>query len=464
MAVRVPLVLLGALLEAWLGSRGSVGAELYSLVLLAAAVLAFTTSPNVFLGLSLVAIGTDSVSEAHPFAFGGAKIYSLDVLLVLVILRALLPRAHARPPAPLQGLTRVWVGAWALVMVAAGMRAAFDGYRLISIARLAVPLLYAIGFYFGLGRIVRERGFQLEKATKYLLVVVLGLVAYMAFARVTNTPFENEANPTIGHLGTVVTTSGVLRRDYGLASAFILYPVLGLAAAAYLLHTGRRTTLAAIVLAVGVIATLLTLIRGEIFGLFAGLTLIALLPNASYGPRVSRAAAIVAGVFVLVAGGVGLWVASPSTARGVTERSLPGLVHQSASAEENAKFRKNAVRAGLASAVRHPAGVGLVPDQEVTARSGVDVGYIAHSGLTATAAYTGWLGLITAALALLCVLRDSFVRPRAVPWLHPFFVGALVMMIFYTVFGAAGLVGQGWVTALAALIAALRFHAPEPTD
>ena len=32
------------------------------------------------------------------------------------------------------------------------------------------------------------------------------------------------------------------------------------------------------------------------------------------------------------------------------------------------------------------------------------------------------------------------------------------MLVFYTVFGAAGLVGQGWVTALAALIAALRFN------
>jgi hypothetical protein len=143
----------------------------------------------------------------------------------------------------------------------------------------------------------------------------------------------------------------------------------------------------------------------------------------------------------------------------VVERSLPGLVRQTASAEGTAKYRENAVRAGVAAAGRHPAGVGLVPTEALTATSGVDLGYVAHSGLTALAAYAGWFGLIPAALALLSLLRDSLSLPKPVPWLHPFFVGSLVMMVFYTVFTAAGLVGQGWVSALTALIAALRFHA-----
>ena len=104
----------------------------------------------------------------------------------------------------------------------------------------------------------------------------------------------------------------------------------------------------------------------------------------------------------------------------------------------------------------------MVPDRRDDAKSGVDLGYIAHSGLTAMAVYTGSIGLIVSALALLALLRDSFSLPRPVPWLHPFFVGSLLLLIFYTVFGAAGLVGQGWVTALAALIAALRFNAAGP--
>jgi hypothetical protein len=92
-------------------------------------------------------------------------------------------------------------------------------------------------------------------------------------------------------------------------------------------------------------------------------------------------------------------------------------------------------------------------------KSGVDIGFVAHSGLTAMAVYAGWVGLIVAALALLSLLSESFVQPRPVAWLHPFFVGSLLMLVFYTVFGAAGLVGQGWITALAAMIAALRFNA-----
>jgi hypothetical protein len=453
------LVLVGVY-GGWLASRGSFGREVIGLLLLAVGVLALSVSPNVFLGLSLLVIGTDSVSEAHPLAFGGAQIYSLDVLLGIVLVRAFLPRDRRRPLAPLRGLTKLFVAVWALIMVVAALRGLFDGYSFVSIVRLAVPLLYGVGFYFGLGRVIRERGFDLGQTVRNLLVVALGLVAYMALARFTNTPFENETNPAIGHLGTVVTTTGVLRRDYGLASAFIVYPALALAGAAYLLHGPRRPGLAAVAAGIGILATLLTLIRGEIFGLVLGLALIALLRSPARGMRISRAAALATGSFVLLIGGLGLWVASPSTARAVAERSLPGLVKQSAAADENAKFRKNAVRAGLAAAGRHPAGVGFVPDEVLTVKSGVDLGYVAHSGLAATAAYTGWIGLIASALALLSLFRDSFLLPRPAPWLHPFFVGSLLLLLFYTAFDAAGLMGQGWVIALAALIAALRFQAP----
>ena len=463
LAAHASLLVLAGLYMGWLGSRGAFGKEVVGLLLLAVGVLALSVSPNVFLGLSLLVIGTDSLSEAHPLTFGGAQIYSLDVLLAFVLLRAFLLRERARPPATLRGVTRLLFAIWALVMVAAAMRTALDGYKLVSIVRLAVPLLYTFGFYFGLGRVIRERGFDLGKAVRYLLVVAIGLVAYMLLARVTNTPFEDETNPAIGHLGTVVTTTGALRRDYGLASAFIVYPALGLAGAAYLVHSSRRTTVAALVAGIGILATLLTLIRGEILGLSLALAVIVFLRAPASAIRTSRAAAVVVGSFVLLIGGLGLWLASPSTARGVAERSLPGFIRQSASADATAKYRENAVRAGLDAAGRHPVGVGFVPSEALTAKSGVDLGYLGHSGLTAMAVYAGWVGLITAALALLILLRDSFLLPRPVPWLHGFFVGALLMLVFYTVFGAAGLFGQGWVTALAALIAALRFHAADST-
>ena len=460
-AAGIFLLAVTGLCVGWLASQGF-GKELIALLLLALGVLALAVPPHVFVALTLVVIGTDSLSEAHPLTFGSAQVYSLDVLLVIVLLRAVLPRERTAKPAPLYEMTQLLFGLWALVWVVAGLRGVFEGYSPISIIRLAVPLYYSVGFYFGLSRIIREREFELDKAVKNLLVVALGLVGYMAFARITNHPFENEANTSIGHLGAVDTSAGVLRRDYGFASAFIVYPALCVAGAGYLLHSPRRTTTAAIVAGIGAFATLLTLIRGEIFGLVLGLGVIFFLKAPPTIMRASRITVVIAASFVLLIGGLGLWVVSPPTAQGVADRSLPGLLRQTAAAQSTAKFRKNAVNAGLTAAAHHPAGVGLIPGVELTARSGVDLAYVAHSGLTAMAVYAGWIGLITTALALLALVLGSFSLPRPVPWLQPFFVGSIVLLVFYTVFGASGLLGQGWVAAMAALIAALRFHASGP--
>jgi hypothetical protein len=436
-----------------LASGGSFGMELIGLLLLAAVALALAIPPHAFVALALLVLGTYSLSADSPLNVGNAQVYSTDVLLAVVLLRALLPRARVRPPAPLDGVARLLFAMWAVVMIVAGLRAAFDGYDLVPIIRLEEPLIYSAGFYFGFGRIVRERGFQLDKAARNLLIVALGFVAYMALARLTNSPFETNETAALGE---VTTTGGVFRRDYGFASAFILYPALALAGAAYLLYSPRRTALAAAVAGIGTLITLLTLIRAEIFGLFLGLAVIALLRSEAVLKRAIRTRAIMAASFVLLIGSLGLWAVNPSMARGVVERSLPGLVQQSAAAESTAQYRRQALDTSLSIAEREPAGVGLLPGDALSA-TGVDPGYLAHSTAAALLVYGGWIALAAAALALLGLLRASFRLPRPVPWLHPFFVGSLFMLVVYG-FGAAGLVGQGWVTGVAALIAALRFQ------
>jgi len=436
-------------------SEGSFGMELLGLLLLAVVALAVTVPPHVFVALALLVFGAYSLSTDNPFAFGSALLYSGDVLLALVLLRALLPRERVRPAAPLSGVVRVLFGIWAIVMVVAGARAALAGHDLISIIRLETPLIYGAGFYFGLGRIMREREFDLEKAVRNLLIVALGFVAYMAFARLTNSPFETD--DTAGRLGTVVTTGGELRRDYGFASAFILYPVIALAGAAYLLYNPRRTALAAALAGIGTLTTLLTLIRGEIFGLFVGLAVIAVLRNRTATERIFRMRAIVAAAFVFAIAGVGLWTVDAPMARGIVERSLPGLVEQTEKAEATAEFREDALDHGVTAAKQEPTGVGLLPEDALTA-AGFDPGYLAHSGVTTILVYAGWIGLAAAVLALVGVLWASFRLPQPVPWLHPFFVGSLLMLMVYS-FAASGLMAQGWVIGLAALIAAMRFHA-----
>jgi hypothetical protein len=112
---------------------------------------------------------------------------------------------------------------------------------------------------------------------------------------------------------------------------------------------------------------------------------------------------------------------------------------------------------------RQPAGVGLVPEQELAAASGVDPGYLAHSGVTTVLVYAGWFGLIAAGLALVGLLRASFTVPRPVPWLHALFIGLVPMLAVYTL-AVSGLMGQGWIVGIAALIAALRFNAAGAVD
>jgi hypothetical protein len=438
-----------------LASDGSFGMELGGLVLLGVVALALAVPPHIFVALTLLVLGAYSLSADNPLAFGGALVHSTDVLLALVLVRAFLPRERVPQAAPLGSVVVMLFGLWAAVMVVAGVRGFIGGHDLISLIRLETPLIYSVGFYIGLGRIVREREFELDKAVRNMLIVALGFVAYMAFARLTNSPFETDE--TVGRLGTVVTTGGELRRDYGFASAFILYPLLALAGAAYLLYSPRRIALAAAVVGIGTLTTLLTLIRAEIFGLFVGLVVITVLRNQSAVERVFRMRAIAAATISVAVAGVALWAVDPSVARGILERSLPGLVEQTEAAEATAEYRRDALAYGISAAKQEPLGVGLLPEDALTA-AGFDLGYLAHSAVTTTLVYAGWIGLATAVLALMGLLWASFRLPRPVPWLHPFFVGSVLMLVVVS-FASSALMGQGWIIGLAGLIAALRFHA-----
>ncbi len=407
--------------------------------------------------LALLVFGAYSLSGESPFTFAGAQVYSTDALLAVVLLRAILPRDRIPPPATLDGVARLTFGIWAVVMVIAGLRGVFGDNDLISIIRLETPVIYAAGFYFGLGRIIRERAFDLDKAVRNLVIAALAFVAYMAFARLTNSPFETDE--TVGRLGTVVTTGGELRRDYGFASAFILYPVLALAGTAYLLYSPRRTAVAAAVASIGILTTLLTLIRGQMFGLFIGLAVIALMRSEGAVKRAIRTRALVTASFAfLIDRSRPTGWSAPLPHAASSSGRYRGWSSKPRPRKGTAEYRREAIGVGFAAASREPLGVGLIPGDALTETSGVKRGYLAHSGLTTMLVYAGWVGLGAAVLALLSLLRASFRAPRPVPWLHPFFVGSLVMLAVYSI-AADGLVGQGWVIGLAALISALRFHA-----
>lgn len=399
------LLVLVCLCVGFLASAGHVGREILALAMLATVAVALVVPPHLFVALALLVFGSFSISSEHPLGFGGTSVYSTDVLLFIVLLRAALPRERVRPHARLDKIARLCFGLYALVMLLAGVRSALSGTDLVSVVRLETPLIYSVGFYVGLSRIVRERNFKLDGALRNLLAVAFGFVGWMALMYAINQPFETDE--TAGKLGTVITTSAVLRRDYGLASAFIVYPALALAAAAYLLYAPRRTALAATAATIGVFATLVTFIRSEIFGLFMGLAVITVLRGEATLKRMTRARGIVAASIGLAIGGFGLWAVNPPFAGAIVERSLPGIMEQSETAKSTADYRVRALSFGLASADRHPAGVGLLP-AEALYEARIPPGYVAHSAPTALLIYVGWIGLAAAALAVVALVRASF--------------------------------------------------------
>jgi hypothetical protein len=108
---------------------------------------------------------------------------------------------------------------------------------------------------------------------------------------------------------------------------------------------------------------------------------------------------------------------------------------------------------------QHPAGIGFRNDSVLEERQ-IDPEYLGHSGPAWLLVFTGWPGIVAAALALLALIARSFRAPATAPWLHAFFVGFVLLMVVYS-FGAVGFVGQAWVIALFALVLALRFALPE---
>jgi hypothetical protein len=204
---------------------------------------------------------------------------------------------------------------------------------------------------------------------------------------------------------------------------------------------------------VGVIATLMTLVRGEIFGLALGIVLVLWLsPRRTSEPGRARATvqlAVAVGAAVLA-----VLAVDPRLGHAVVQRAVP-FTQQAERATANADYRLEAMGAGIREARAHPLGLGVL-DEEQLREHGVEFGQLVHSGFATLLVYGGWPALAAAVLAILAAIRRSFETAAEAGWLHPAFVGAIVMLSIYSL-GAAGLAGDSWVVPLGALVVALRF-------
>lgn len=429
-------------------------APLFSRLLVFAAALgvALLASPQVFLAFSVLLLAVSSMLDGYAVHVGPSTVYATDALVMLAVVRALAPADRLPSVRALGPVVGAAFTLWSCLMVIAGVRAWNSGETLVTIVRFETALLYFPLLYLSLSRVLREKRLDISRLWRLLAFVSVGLVLWMFVMRILNIPFEGVDSG--GHLGQVVTNEGsVVRRDFGAASAFIIYPFLGLAGVAGMVYSPHRRA-AAMLAFTGILATFVTLIRGEIYGLILGIAAILVLQS-----RGSERASRFHASSVLAAGCAAALLAvayvNPHVRDAIVERSLPGIATESRTAAQTAEYRKEALSLGSKVAREHPSGIGF-RNEGVLKESKIDPGYLGHSTPAWLLVFTGWPGLIASTALLLALVRRSFQVAPEPSWLHPLFVGIVLLMVVYSL-GAAGLVAQPWVIGLFSAALALRF-------
>ncbi len=433
---------------------------LRNLVIAAVAALAALVLPaNAIIISSFVAFGSAQYVADLTLSIGTASIYGTDLVLGLVVVRAILPRERVPPPGRFGLSSRLIIGAWLAVMTLAAVRGYEAGTAVPSLLRSGSSAIYWPALFFGYGAILRERALNRRLLFGQFICACLGFVGFMILMRLLNHPFERNNHL----LGLVPTTAGTFRRDYGLYSAYIIYPILALVAIGVALHRPTHVGRWMILGLVGIAATAATLIRGETYGLLVALILILVLSSARHGGAMGRIfgrrGPVIVGILVVVIGAsITLSVVSPRYGVALAERSIP-FVHQSTGAQTNENFRTLALHTGIRTAEQHPLGIGILDEEQLTAQYQIDPDLLGHSAPAALLVFGGFLCLITFAGAVLSLCVESLRFPRAAPWFHPVFVGVVALFVVYS-FSAIGIVGQSWVMAIGALLLAARFRLP----
>jgi hypothetical protein len=418
------------------------------LYLVIALSLALALTPQSFIAASVLVFAVSTAVSAPVIPSLPVPLYLSDVTVLLIATRGALPRDRFSANRALAGPPTLWFALWALVMAIAAAVGMNAGIPFSSAIRGDLALVYWPLLYFGFTRVLRERALNISLLWRNLAFVTLGLAGWMFLARALNHPFHDSglAEVPTGENTTVL-------RNFGFAGAFIVYAPLALVGIAGMAHGAGRGLRWVVLASVGTIATLLTLVRGEIFSLaMAALVILWLRPRKVGASARVRTAVQVA--FAVGAAVLGLIAVSPTLGTAIVQRAVP-FVHQSAGAKANADYRQKAVETGFHVASQHPAGLGVLDLRRLYAE-GIDPNYLAHSGVATLLFFGGWAALGSALLAILFVLRRSFRLPASTPWLHPAFVAVLMMLAVYSI-GAAGLAGDPWVIPLGALAVALRF-------
>jgi hypothetical protein len=416
-------------------------------------VVSLMVAPETLIAVAVICFGISTATTSFVVDLGGMAFYLTDIVVLVLLARALLPRPRApatRARAALAGLPLLLFVLWCGVLAAASLRGLLNGTSLAAVVRRETALFYFPLLFFSFSRLLRERDLDPRKLWRNLAYAVLGFVTWMLLMRVLNHPFET----TTSHLGIVLTSSGQeVHRDFGFASAFALYPILGLVGFAGMAWNARPRATWVILAFVGAVATLMSLGRGLIFSMCLGAAAILLCKSQGFGTaRVRSAVQIAVGVVVAA---VALFIASPPLGTAIAQRSLPGIEAQSAAARSTAEYRAKALSAGFAVARTHPNGLGVLDEKRLEAQN-IDPNYLVHSGVTYLLVDGGWAAAAITLFLALALIARSFTTPASPRWMHPAFVGVMTLLLAFSV-TAAGLAGDSWVIGPAALAIALRF-------
>jgi hypothetical protein len=462
----VGLSTLAALLIAAPPRSSTYGHYVYDLRLLVYAVAALAAtlalSANSVVLLSFLFFGASQDVGNRGFFVGSASVYTSDLLVVLLVLRALLPRDRLAVGPRFSLPTRLAIGALLAVAAFTALRGYEAGTPIPTVVRDGSFVLYWALLYFSFQRIFRERGFDERRFLKGIVYTTLAFVAFMALMRAVNHPFDR--NPHSGSLAVVPTTAGNFRRDYGFGSAYTIYPSIALLALGVSFYASRLRMRWVLVSIVCVVATLATLVRGSIYGLVIGAVVLAVSSGIQRRgirlivPRRGAIAGMLAGLAVAV---VIVSAVAPRYGIAVAERSLPFL-HQSQGADLNAQYRTHALATGIQVARVHPLGVGYLDVPSLTSVHHIDPSLLDHSGPAALLVYSGWAGIIAFVAVVAAFAVESHGRRSAWPWAHPVFLGISALLVTSS-FAAAGIVGQSWVVGTGALLLASRFALPHQT-
>jgi hypothetical protein len=443
-----------------------VGHYVYDLRLLifalAALAAALALSANAVVLLSFFFFGASQDVGSQGFFVGSASVYTSDLLVMLLVLRALLPRDRL-PTGPRFTLpTRIAIGALLAVAAFTAVRGYEAGTPIPTVVRDGSFVLYWTLLYFSFQRIFRERDFDERRFLKGVVYTSLAFVGFMAAMRAINHPFDR--NPHSGSLAVVPTTAGNFRRDYGFGSAYTIYPSIAILALGVSFYASRLRLRWVLVSIVCVVATLATLVRGSIYGLVIGAVVLAVSSGIQRRgirlivPRRGAILGMLAGLAVAV---VIVSAVAPRYGIAVAERSLPFL-HQSEGADLNAEYRTHALATGIQVARVHPLGMGYLDVTSLTSVHHIDPSLLDHSGPAALLVYSGWAGIIAFVAVLVAFAVESHGRRRAWAWAHPVFLGISALLVTSS-FAAAGIVGQSWVVGTGALLLASRFALPRQT-